>query len=243
MEFDIKDFRKKSGLTQVELANVCGVSPRTVQNWESGRSSVPDAVLALLDLKRSKEYSSFKNEASFAVNVAEGNEVYSKNKNGDVFYQLEDGRFSMEVPLIPYAAYGRFANEDCTLTQDRETYEMEKFIVENPVKGNYIAFEVKGDSMDNGMRDSFESGDIILTRELNICHWKEGLQFKRRPYWVIVFGSSILIKQIVAQDLEKGEITCHSLSGSPEYHDFTLNLNEVKALFYVVQKKPKNVNY
>lgn len=44
---DIKDFRIRMNLTQQELAEKCGVTVRSVQNWEQGKT-VPDSVLRLL---------------------------------------------------------------------------------------------------------------------------------------------------------------------------------------------------
>lgn len=49
----------------------------------------------------------------------------------------------------------------------------------------------------------------------------------------------VLIKQIVAQNLETGELTFHSLNNSPEYSDFQLNMDQIRALYYVLQKKTK----
>lgn len=108
---------------------------------------------------------------------------------------------------------------------------------------NYLAFEVRGDSMDDGTRASFEEGDVVLVRELDRIHWRDGIRFKERPYWVVVFDSSVLIKQIVAQNIETGELTFHSLNNSPEYSDFKLNMDQIRALYYVLQKKPKTVNF
>lgn len=36
-DLELKDLRKKLGLTQVELAKLVGVDVKTIQNWESGR--------------------------------------------------------------------------------------------------------------------------------------------------------------------------------------------------------------
>lgn len=45
--FDVRHFRLERGLTQKRLAELCGVTLRTVQNWES-RRSVPENVRRLL---------------------------------------------------------------------------------------------------------------------------------------------------------------------------------------------------
>lgn len=44
---DIKKIREKLGMTQEQLANRCGVTTRTVQNWERGKT-IPDNIQILL---------------------------------------------------------------------------------------------------------------------------------------------------------------------------------------------------
>ncbi|CDD82650.1 putative uncharacterized protein [Bacteroides sp. CAG:462] len=169
-------------------------------------------------------------------------EFFTENHNNVKFYNLGD-RYRMVVKLVPFAAYGRFANECDTLEAEKEVWEEESFETDKIVHGKYFAFEVKGESMDDGARNSFEEGDRVLVRELDRMHWKDGLRFNDHPYWVVVFDSSVLIKQIVAQDLEKGTITFHSLNPSPEYSNFTLEMDKIRALYYVLQKKPRTVKY
>lgn len=174
---------------------------------------------------------------------AEEREYYTENKNGDVFYDLGDGRFLMKALLVPYEAYGQFANEEITLQSERDEWSSEIFEVDEVVQGNFLAFKLRGDSMDDGTRDSFEEGEVVLARELDKSHWKDGLKYKKHPYWVVVFDSYVLIKQVVNQDLKRGMVTFHSISDSPEYRDFELNLDEIRKLYYVVQKKPKTVRF
>lgn len=172
----------------------------------------------------------------------ETGEFYTENHNSVKFFDLGD-KYRMVVKLVPFAAYGRFANECNTLEPEKESWENESFETDKIVHGRYFAFEVRGESMDDGTRNSFEEGDKVLVRELDRVHWKTGLRFDDHPFWVVVFDSSVLIKQIVEQDLEKGTITFHSLNTSPEYSDFTLEMDKIRALYYVLQKKPKTVKY
>lgn len=178
---------------------------------------------------------------SIAPNETDG-ELYTENTHGAKFYAVGDD-FRMEVRLVPFCAYGRFINELNTLEQDNDNWGVESFMTDKIVHGNYLAFEIKGDSMDDGTRNSFEEGDIVLTRELDRVHWKDGLRFNDHPYWVVVFDNSVLIKQIISQDLANGTITFHSINPSPEYSDFTLNMDDIRALYYVLQKKPKVIKF
>ena len=45
---DVKAIRAKSGLSQTEFANRYGLSVRTLQDWELGRTQPPSAVRAYL---------------------------------------------------------------------------------------------------------------------------------------------------------------------------------------------------
>lgn len=53
---DVRQFRYEKKLTQRRLAEICGVTLRTVQNWESGRN-VPENVKRLLTALNEKEVS------------------------------------------------------------------------------------------------------------------------------------------------------------------------------------------
>lgn len=44
---DIKKFREANNLTQKQLSDICGVTLRTVQNWEAGRN-IPNNIQRLL---------------------------------------------------------------------------------------------------------------------------------------------------------------------------------------------------
>lgn len=57
---NLKEIRKKLGITQTELANLIGrTSMRTVQNWEGGKSSIPDFVEEILNKELNKKNTPF----------------------------------------------------------------------------------------------------------------------------------------------------------------------------------------
>lgn len=90
--------------------------------------------------------------------------------------------------------------------------------------------------MDDDTRKSLGNGDIVLGRELGSEHWKDKLHTNEYPNWVIVLDNTILCKQIVNQDVERGVITCHSLNPSPEYSDFELSFNDIRQMFNIIQR-------
>lgn len=158
--------------------------------------------------------------------------------NGTRFLQRDDGHMMMEVPMVPIAALG--SPEDEWAEQQRNnTYEKVMFEVESVHHGNYWVFKVEGNSMNDGTFNGFRDGDTVLVRELPRDEWAPKLHINTWPYWVVVFDNNVRLKQIVAQDIEAGTITLHSLNPSPEYTDFTLSLDRIFHLFNVVQHQPR----
>lgn len=167
-------------------------------------------------------------------------EEFTTTKNGTKFYTREDSKLVMKVPIVPVAALGSPDDEFAEIIRDHDG-DTVSIVVDAVHHGNYVAFRVDGDSMDDGTRDSFERGDIVVVRELARDKWLPRLHYKTWPHWVIVFGNNVRLKDIVAH--EGDTITCHSLNPSPEYTDFTLHLDDVQRLFNVIKKVPKEVNF
>lgn len=170
------------------------------------------------------------------VDVKEPFEVeYLENNNSNSFLKLENGQYLMTMPLADYNIQAGFLDH----YQDLEFINglnRHSIIVDKPVKGRYVAFRVKGDSMDSGRADAILQNYIVSTRELQKQHWTSPIRYKDFPYWVIYTTESRypLLKQIIDHDTQNGVIRCHSLNDGPEYTDFDLSLNDIQALFYVI---------
>ena len=168
--------------------------------------------------------------------LSESDIPYFTNKNGVLYYEMPNGKYRMRVPLIPTKAYAKYIDEyrDAEFMSDLEQIE---FIVDKIGLGQYYAFEIKGDSMDDNSKHSICDRDIVLARELKHDLWKNKLHNDEYPYWIIVLDNTIVCKQITHHDVERCEITCHSLNPSPEYSDFTLSLNNVRQLCNIVARQ------
>ncbi|NDV59037.1 XRE family transcriptional regulator [Bacteroides sp. 519] len=163
--------------------------------------------------------------------------LYHITKSGNKFYKTSSGKYKMRVPLVPYYAYGRYISGTSeAITMERDEWEVVDFIVDRIAHGRYLAFEIKGDSMDDGSKNSLEQGDIVLAREQARDNWMNRLPYRNFPYWIVVTDDSILCKQMIDHDTETGMVTFHSLNPSPEYRDFTLNVDEIRQLLYIVKK-------
>lgn len=162
-------------------------------------------------------------------------EIYLTTAAGISYFKTPGGKFIMRVPMVPVYAYAKYVDE----FRDANIWEgngYSYFPVDQIYHGNYQAFEIKGDSMDDDSKRSLSHGDIVNARELSRDKWSSRLHTDQYPNWIIVTDTTVLCKQITNQNLETGEIICHSLNPSPEYADFTLNLNEVRKLFNIVQR-------
>ena len=105
-------------------------------------------------------------------------------------------------------------------------------------KGNYVAFEVSGDSMDDDRRHAICDGDVVLAKELPKDLWRDKLHFGKYLF-VVVYNEGCVIKQITNHDPETGDITCHPFN--PFFEDFTINLKDVYQLLYVVKVVDRSV--
>ena len=62
---------------------------------------------------------------------------------------------------------------------------------------NLSAFEILGDSMDDGTRRSFAPGDKLIVEPFNINDFKDSIGSDLGSFWVIQVGTCILVRQIV----------------------------------------------
>lgn len=216
----------------------------TISNIVAGRKSAPsyDTLVKIAEtFPEISEKWLLKGEGDMLIdtNNTRVNEpfehIYVENSNSNSFVKLENGQYVMTMPLAEFSIQAGLLDnyQDLNYFKDLDKHSI---IVDEPVKGRYIAFRVKGDSMDNGTSDAILPNSIVAARELQRTHWKSKLRTKDFPYWIIYTTESKfpLLKQIIDHDAENGIIKCHSLNDGPEYNDFDLSLNDVQALFYVV---------
>lgn len=231
-------------LSNYRLATDLKISKSTVGNYLKGISSPNsanlDVITGYLEKRGINKNWLITGEGEMVSNysmkttIHDSNQTYITNKNGNIFKELPDGSYDVQVPIIPFSAYASYLESVETGTVN-EDFETTVFKVDRVGRGNYKAFVVRGDSMDGGHIHDTEDGSTVLGRELGRHHWKDG--FKPNKYgWIILCRQNIFHKDITGFDPETGNITCHSRNTSPEYADFELNLNEVYQIFKVIKR-------
>lgn len=235
------EYLGKKGVGQNKFERLAGISNGYISNLKSTpkEGHLTKILQAAPDLNRVwllTGTGEMLNSNVTPVEPAEAVEV-TVNSHGNKFTQTPSGMM-MEVPVVPFAAMGSPLDEFAQLIRENG-FEHVTFPVDGVHHGSYYAFKVEGDSMDDGSRNGFQPGDIVLVRELDKADWAPRLHFAKWPFWVICWGNCVRLKQITAQDDEGSTITCHSLNPSPEFTDFTLRLSDVHRLFNVVQVVPK----
>lgn len=227
----IRQKREELGLTQKELADLIGASRETIINYEKGRP-IPKSKSEILHkvLEPASIYNKIVNSEE-VVSVTDDFE----NKNGNRFIPLPNGQFYMLMPLAEFNVQAGFLGtyQDADFLMDLSQHGI---LVDKTVKGRYVAFRVNGDSMDDGSNNAITRNSVVSTRELQRHHWEGKLRYRDFPYWVIYTTQSKmpLLKEIIEHNTEEGYIVCHSLNDSPEFTDFKLHLNDIQALFYVI---------
>lgn len=140
------------------------------------------------------------------------------------------------VPLVPQRAYAGYLSG---YMDDVYISALPTIPIVKEGKDKYIAFEVSGNSMDDGSSRAYQDGDIVICK---ICPdymiKNNNIHYDGREF-IVVHKEGILLKQITQMDLINGRITLHSFN--PTYRDLDLNLGDVRQILNVEyqQKKKK----
>ncbi|RUT68639.1 helix-turn-helix domain-containing protein [Flavobacterium cupreum] len=238
---DIVKTRKKQGLTQDELAGILGVSKNTIYNWENG-SKIPASKITILtkwakdslinhNIKTDSKSQKFKSDVELS-NTDDEIEIFT-NKNGIKFYEYPDGSTKIEVIKVPFDAYASYLeayNDDEKLHSEFSTAT---FTVDKVAKGNYLAFNIKNNSMNGGGIDDTPSGAEVLAREIGRHLWCNGFH-KNKYGFILMTKNAIYHKDIGDCNNETGLLTLHSRNKSDD--PFEIHMNDIYRIFNVIKR-------
>jgi len=213
---DIKEYRKKMKLTQEELAKKLGITKRTIINYEKGEI-IPESKVKLFQHIMSSNFTLKTDSNAIPVNFSEMN--------------------VMMVPLVGAYAYAGYLNG---FGDNEYLDELPKvsWSDDKEHRGEYLCFEVKGDSMDDGTTESIIDGDVLLCRNVKQEFWKSKLHINKWDFVIVHKEKGVLVKRIIEHDVEGGLLTLHSLNDY--YEDFKIHLKDVAKILNVVDLKRKH---
>lgn len=136
------------------------------------------------------------------------------------------------IPLVSQYAYAGYLSGYGD-TQYIESLPIIDFTPDREMTGNWLAFEVRGDSMFDGSYESYREGNIVICREVEQTNWTNSrLHFNHRDF-VLIHSEGILLKRVIAHDIPHHRITIHSLN--PDYPDKSIDLADVRQIFSVIE--------
>lgn len=206
---------KTATLSNYKIALDTKISQATIGNYKNGKTRPTEANAEII-------IKYFSNNTAKQSNITEAEPVTEI--------------ITKRVPLINQYAYAGYLAG----YQDQEYIDQLPtvlFDVDHDPKGNYLAFEVKGDSMNDGSDESYKDGDRLLCREIPSNLWCNSKLHLRKWDFVIVHKEGVLVKRIVDHDVQNHTITIHSLN--PFYEDQVIDLVDVYQIFNVIEYQRK----
>lgn len=233
--FIIKQLRRKKDINQTNLADALGVSLRTIQLYE-----MKDANIPIKNLTKIAEYFdvSIAELYMYEVNENRGSYINEKvlSKNGNKIYSIGQEKNLIMAPLLFHEQHKEYIERYLDQVFLKELTQI-GFIMEFLDERGYMAFEILGDSMDDGSIEAIPNKTIALGREIESHELVSAEKGIYKTSAVIVCKDRILCKKIMGYNKDNDSIVCHNLNGLPEYRDFELLLSDVLQVFKIVKKQ------
>ncbi|QBQ41184.1 hypothetical protein E2P86_08450 [Sphingobacterium psychroaquaticum] len=242
----IKTYLSKNGISVIEAAKKLGVARNTVYQYFRTDNLTREVVINIvtkLDTTEEEVFGSSDNKSPVKrinQNARDLGDVTIYEEDGDnKFTEISPGRYRMGVDLVPvYAQAGYltgYADKEYIEELPKHYITVDKF-----VRGKYMAFEISGDSMDNGdIREAMPHGTIATGREVKRELWTSKLHNHQWPNWILIHKTEgIVAKQIANQCLDTGTITLRSLNPDKDrYPDFDVQIDDLVQIFNVVKRE------
>lgn len=225
----LAEYFKSKGVTQSAIAEELGVSKAYVNSLMNGKKAFGKAQAAKWgDLYGLSPSWLLTGEGEM---LKDGTPATQPTQENSVRPLISSDRDWVDIPLVPHRAQAGALSGfgDPCWEEDKQTMPV---LIDKRLKGDYLLFEVSGDSMDDGSSTAFLDGDILLCRVLPKSDWQFGIKKRGETYCVVATDAEgIVLKEVVNHDKANNEITCHSLNS--QYKDYSVKLDDVQGIFYV----------
>ncbi|WP_336716341.1 S24 family peptidase [Chryseobacterium mucoviscidosis] len=198
-------------LRNKDIVQITGADKGNVSKYINKKLSPPDNFLTTI-------------ENEMGVNLDDFIKIQESN------VKLKTYPSAIEVKLVTTKARAGYSD---SYYSEEYLKDLPSVLVESDkeYKGNYLAFEVDGDSME----PEYYAGDIVICREVKRDLWQYKLHYKEWDFVIAHGTQGIMLKEITDHNTLTGEIICHSLNEN--HKDFKLNLREVSFLYNVVEHR------
>lgn len=216
---------KTMGLTGYKMGKDCPViTKQKISNIEKGITEASSEVLSAFFSCYQEINSDY---------ILTGNGKMMKDKENTIEAAPKIIEFE-NFPFVSQKAYAGYLSGFAD-TEYVESLPTVAFPVDHTPQGNYMVFEVKGNSMDDGSYDSYLEGDLLLCREVRMDLWKDSKLHFTKWDFVIVHDNGVIVKRIIDHNVENHTITIHSLNPDKDkYPDEEIDLCNVRQILNVV---------
>lgn len=251
----IKMRRTEMGLTQSQLATSIGMGRAAINSIENGHSTAPlDRIIALnhffglnlidndLILRdedgiTNEEYLEITKDKAVVHLGDQISDVANSQDPKNRFIALPNGKFLQAVDLVEAHTEAGYLDQFLADQGYYQSPEKHFIVVTQEHQGQYLAWRVKGHSMDDGTKESIPNGSIVTGRFIRKDLWTNRFHLHKWKYYTIVHKTGVITKQIIDHDVPNGIITLHSLNPDKiEYPDFQVHLDDCYAIYNVVDK-------
>lgn len=235
----IKLIMEDKGYSKNALAKQIGIHPTTLHNWITGKTKADNLKLdALCDFLKININWLITGDGEMLLASSDSDENIKLNPS-DEAKLITNPNIKM-IPLVSQYAQAGYLSGFAD-AEYMETLPRIPVFVDHEPHGNYMAFEVLGDSMDDDSKRSLAPHDILICREVNRDYWRYKLHIKQWYFVIVHKTKGILVKKIIEHDVDHAIITLHSLNRT--YADFQLSLNDVAQIFNVVQVQRRGSDF
>nr|WP_299385982.1 helix-turn-helix transcriptional regulator [Allomuricauda sp.] len=233
--FIIKQLRRKKGLSQSEFAKEIGVSLRTIQLYERKGANIP-----MKNLTKIANFFDMSIDEMYFREFNDPQASYAHKKpfakHGSAFYPLDHGKYLIMSHLVHMEQQKEYIGMVKAQIEAKNAYQT-GFVLDALDDGRHMAFEITGDSMNDGSIASVPNKAIVLgvlvdTKDITTPN----SSYLGKPY-ILVCSDRIICKQIMDYNSETHSIHCSNLNKSPEYQDFELPLKDILQIFQIAKKQ------
>ena len=157
----LKQLRRKKKLSQTDLANAIDVSLRTIQLYEKKDANIP-----IKNLTKIAEYFDLSIAEMYMQEVNEERGTYlnplALRKKGNKVYDIDYSKYFITVPLVTQNGFKQYIEAFQKSRENLALLPKMGFMVNYIADKSYVAFEILGDSMNDGSIDSIPNNSIVL---------------------------------------------------------------------------------